>query len=51
MLTGEAKHLTDIKAVIVLDLFTHVGEMMEAIPGVRSMYKVNVFYHGFAVDR
>ena len=50
MLTGDAKHLADIKAVIVLDLFSHVGEMMEAFPAVRSNYKVNLFYHGFAAD-
>ena len=50
MLTGDAKHLTEVKAVILLDLFSHVGEMMEAIPAVRSNYKVNLFYQGFAVD-
>ena len=41
MLTGDAKHLADIKAIVVLDLFSHVGEMMAAFPAVRSNYKAN----------
>ena len=45
MLTGDGKHLADIKAVIVVNLFCHVGEMMEAFPSVKSNYKANLFYH------
>ena len=51
LLTGGPGHLGETKAVVIMDLFSHVGEMAESFPAVRSNFNVNLFYIGFSVDQ
>ena len=48
--TGTSGHLETLASCIILDLFAHAGEMMEAFINVRALYKPILLYVGFAED-